>query len=128
MSIGRLVFIKRGDIEWGWGVSLNFNKKKAVFKNKNKKFENNDLYIVDVMIHIQPRKKNEEPKPIMISEPGEMEVIPMNLDCIYEISSVRIMLPDDLTNFGNKLLVKETLIEVILLKRLANSFKIIFLY
>jgi hypothetical protein len=42
-----------------------------------------------------------------------MEVIPMTLECIYEISSVRIMLPDDLTNYGNKLLVKETLIEVI---------------
>ena len=41
-----------------------------------------------------------------------MEVIPILLDCIYEVSSVRIMLPDDLTNAGNKLLVKETLIEV----------------
>ena len=112
LSIGRLVFIKRGDVEWGWGVSLNFNKKKVVFKNKNKKNENNDLYIVDVMIHIKHRKKNEEPKPVMLSEPGEMEVIPMNLECIYEISSVRIMLPDDLTNYANKLLVKETLVEV----------------
>lgn len=41
-----------------------------------------------------------------------MEVVPMLLECIYEISSVRIMLPDDLTNAGNKLLVKETLQEV----------------
>lgn len=35
-----------------------------------------------------------------------MEVIPTLLDCIYEVSSVRIMLPDDLTDSGNKLLVK----------------------
>ena len=41
-----------------------------------------------------------------------MEVIPILLEYIYEVSSVRIMLPDDLTNAGNKLLVKETLKEV----------------
>jgi hypothetical protein len=41
-----------------------------------------------------------------------MEVIPVLLECIYEVSSVRIMLPDDLTSKGNKLLVKETLLEV----------------
>ena len=41
-----------------------------------------------------------------------MEVIPMLLECIYEVSSIRIMLPDDLTNAGNKLLIKETLVEI----------------
>jgi hypothetical protein len=34
LSIGRLVFIKRGDVEWGWGVSLNFNKKRITQKKK----------------------------------------------------------------------------------------------
>ena len=102
------MFIKRGDVEWGWGVSLNFNKKRISVK-RNKKTEQQDQFIVDVMIHIQHRKKNEEPKPAHLFEEGEMEVIPMLLECIYEISSVRIMLPDDLTNAGNKLLVKETL-------------------
>lgn len=41
-----------------------------------------------------------------------MEVIPVTLDSIFEVSSIRIMLPDDLTNAGNKMLVKETLIEI----------------
>jgi hypothetical protein len=41
-----------------------------------------------------------------------MEVVPVLLDCIYEVSSIRIMLPDDLTGAGNKLLIKETLLEV----------------
>jgi len=56
-----------------------------------------------------------------------MEVIPTLLECIYEVSSVRIMLPDDLTNPGNKLLVKETLIEVkILFIRFQNNLKMVF--
>ena len=41
-----------------------------------------------------------------------MEVIPILLECIYEVSTVRLMLPDDLTNSGNKLLVKESLLEI----------------
>jgi hypothetical protein len=56
--------------------------------------------------------KNEEPSPVALPEDGTMEVIPMLLECIYEVSSIRIMLPDDLTNAGNKLLVKETLLEI----------------
>jgi ATP-dependent RNA helicase DOB1 len=73
------------------------------------------LYIVDVMVHIKPRNKNEEPIPTDVSNDGEMEVIPMILENIYEISSVRIMLPDDLTIKNNKTLVKETMKEVIYL-------------
>ncbi len=37
----------------------------------------------------------------------------MMLENIYEVSSVRIMLPDDLTLKSNKIVVKETMKEVI---------------
>ena len=70
------------------------------------------MYIVDVMLHIKPRNKNEEPSPASLEEEGSMEVIPMLLDNIYELSSIRIELPDDLTIKENKMLVKETLKEV----------------
>lgn len=36
LSIGRLVYIKKQDKVWGWGVSLNFNKKKMTIKSKKK--------------------------------------------------------------------------------------------
>ncbi len=39
----------------------------------------------------------------------------MILDNIYELSSIRIMLPDDLTIKNNKALVKETMKEVFIL-------------
>jgi hypothetical protein len=50
-----------GDTEWGWGVSLNFNKQKVSMKKQE-----SSVYIVDVMLHVQYRKKNEEIKPIPI--------------------------------------------------------------
>ena len=70
------------------------------------------MYIVDVMLHIKLRNKNEEPGPAPLEEEGTMEVVPMLLDNIYELSSIRIELPDDLTVKENKMLVKETMREV----------------
>ena len=74
------------------------------------------MYIVDVMLHVKPRTKNEDPSPTPLEDEGSMEVIPMLLDNIYELSSIRIELPDDLTVKENKALVKETLKEVKALK------------
>ena len=42
-----------------------------------------------------------------------MEVIPMVLETITELSSIKLQLPDDLTLKENKLLVKETIKEVL---------------
>lgn len=33
-SIGRLIYVKNGDIDWGWGVVVNFTKKKVQVKRK----------------------------------------------------------------------------------------------
>lgn len=81
-------------------------------KKRKQKDSIQDQYMVDVMLHIAPRAKSEEPEPVSIGQEGTMEVIPVLLECVYEVSSIRIMLPDDLTNAGNKMLVKETLLEV----------------
>lgn len=58
------------------------------------------------MLHIKPRKKNEDPKPASLDEEGEMEVIPMLIEYLWEISSIKLNLPNDLKNFDNKRLVK----------------------
>lgn len=108
-------------MQWGWGAIINFSRKKINERgNKNKKQAQDDTdvsdkfqYIVDVMVHIKPRaNKNETPTPININSTGEMEIIPMLLGCIKEISSVVLMLPNDLIKSENKLTVKETFKEV----------------
>jgi hypothetical protein len=37
LSIGRLVYVKKGEKEWGWGVSINFNKQKVALKKRKQK-------------------------------------------------------------------------------------------
>ena len=80
-----------------------------IYKRKITFLEN---FVVDTLLHIKKRKKNEEPAPNDYSEEGDMEVLPMILDCIFEVSSIKINLPNDLTRSDNKMMVKETLKEV----------------
>ena len=55
------------------------------------------------MLFIKLRKKNEEPSPAKLDEEGSMEVIPVLLDNILEISSIKLDLPDDLTKNESKI-------------------------
>ena len=118
MSIGRLVYIKHKDTEWGWGCVINFLRKKLNLKpkggsSKKESSEGKFNYIIDVMLHIKPRnQKNDKVEPSPVNEEGEMEVVPMLLDCVNDISSVVLVLPNDLIKQENKLLVRDSLREV----------------
>ena len=44
-SIGRLIYIKNNDVDWGWGIVINFTKKRLAVKKKKRQQddeENND--------------------------------------------------------------------------------------
>ena len=62
-----------------------------------------------MLLHIKKRKPNEEPSPMDLENEGDMEVLPMMLDCICDISSIRLNLPNNLMKVENQIMVKETL-------------------
>jgi hypothetical protein len=50
------------------------------------------------MLPIKPRQKNQKPLPSTYQEDeSELEIIPLTLDTVQEISSVKINLPNNLT-------------------------------
>ena len=112
MAIGRLIKIKNKETDWGWGVFLNFQHRK-----NNKKSNKESIYVLDVMLHTKPRKKNELPLPALLNEQGDMEVIPVFLESLVDISSVKLNLPVDLKTKENKLLVKSTI------KKISDQFE-----
>lgn len=118
MSIGRLVSIKHKDVDWGWGCVINFLRKKLSIKPKggSSKSDNDSAkfsYIIDVMLYVKPRtQKTDKVEPASIEDDGEMEVIPMLLDCVQDISTVVIVLPNDLVKSENKAIVRDSLREV----------------
>lgn len=118
LSIGRLVYIKHKDLDWGWGCVINFLRKKMAVRQKGPSSKKDGdtakfTYIIDVMLHIKPRlQKSDKVEPIAIGEEGEMEVVPMLLECVQDISSVVLVLPNDLIKLDNKVIVRDSLREV----------------
>lgn len=95
LGSGRLVYVldPKGN-DWGWGVVTGFNKKRMDRKGvKNIKESVSAVYTVDVILHVNYIDK---PYPLAdINADGQMALIPMYLECIEKISSVRLHLPND---------------------------------
>jgi ATP-dependent RNA helicase DOB1 len=111
-----MVYIKQKDVDWGWGCVINFLRKRMRVRGDGPRNSTSDpqyMYIIDVMVHIKKRQfKGDKVEPAPIKEDGEMEVVPMLLETIQELSSVVLVLPNDLIRSENKFIVKESLREV----------------
>ncbi|KAI9118765.1 hypothetical protein K1719_010210 [Acacia pycnantha] len=86
---GRLVKIREGGTDWGWGVVVNVVKKPS-----------GGGYIVDTLLHCSPAstENNSRPKPCPPGpgEKGEMHVVPVQLPLISALSKLRVAIPSDL--------------------------------
>ncbi|XP_050977684.1 exosome RNA helicase MTR4 [Labeo rohita] len=100
---GRLVRVKREDLDFGWGIVVNFQKKTNA---KAGGAEVDPLFVVEVLLHCSKDSvKNaatEAAKPAGPGEKGEMQVVPVILHLITSISSVRLYIPKDLRPFDNR--------------------------
>lgn len=86
---GRLVYVKDGDQIWGWAIIVNFQKKKTTIESNIA-----SDYTVDVLVKYSPLDKGIKalPKPSKIGEVFETVILPIRLDLIESISSVRTVL------------------------------------
>ena len=50
LSIGRLIYIRNNDIDWGWGVVINFTKKKLNVKKNKRKPVNENIGMLKIKI------------------------------------------------------------------------------
>ncbi|XP_027339967.1 DExH-box ATP-dependent RNA helicase DExH10 isoform X1 [Abrus precatorius] len=86
---GRLIKVREGGTDWGWGVVVNVVKKPS-----------GGGYIVDTLLHCSPgsNENSSRPKPCppRPGEKGEMHVVPVQLPLISALSKLRIFIPPDL--------------------------------
>jgi ATP-dependent RNA helicase DOB1 len=100
---GRLVRVRDGQDDWGWGVVVNYQKKKSADAVAIKQTKATD-YIVDVLLKCQPMSKAEKTKPKPWDGKGkaQIEVLPVELSLIDQFSSVRIYLNKNLKTEENR--------------------------
>ena len=63
LNIGRIIRLVDGEVDWGYGISINFHKKDAK-KNKNE----TESHVVDAMVHIMPKAVQNPFKPAKYDE------------------------------------------------------------
>ncbi|KAF4108016.1 hypothetical protein G5714_010775 [Onychostoma macrolepis] len=110
---GRLVRVKKEDLDFGWGLVVNFHKKTNVKVGIG---DADPLFVVEVLLHCSKDSvKNaatEVAKPAGPGEKGEMQVVPVILHLITSISSVRLYIPKDLRPYDNRQSMLKSIQEV----------------
>ncbi|KAL7411383.1 antiviral helicase [Mrakia frigida] len=121
---GRLVTIKHNDLDFGWGVVVNFSKRQAP-KGKGAPPIPEDAspqsqYIVDVLLACATgstvsKDRNSSPTNILpcpAGEKGEPLVVPVLLSTLSSLSHIRIFMPKDLRPLEGRQAVSKAVAEV----------------
>jgi ATP-dependent RNA helicase DOB1 len=106
LSAGRLIRVRDFDNEqdWGWGVVVNFHQRTVPAAQSANSNDKKALpapaqvkYIVDVLLACAPNEpKHLPPKPCPTGTEPDMQVVPITLAMIENVSSIKLHLPKDL--------------------------------
>ncbi|XP_010541963.1 PREDICTED: DExH-box ATP-dependent RNA helicase DExH10 isoform X2 [Tarenaya hassleriana] len=98
LDTGRLIKIREGGTDWGWGVAVNVVKKPSTGTGSAPSRAGG--YIVDTLLHCSTGSSENgarpKPCPPRPGEKGEMHVVPVQLPLISALSRLRISVPSDL--------------------------------
>ncbi|CAI5760464.1 unnamed protein product [Candida verbasci] len=115
---GRVIKIKIGDHDYGWGMVLNFAKRNI---RHQQEFTAHESYVVNVFVYsmfvdspvnlIKPFNPllPQGIRPALPGEKSRAEYIPITLDSIEKISSVRLKVPADLKSADAKRILVKTM-------------------
>ena len=124
MSGGRLVRIKHGDYDFGWGAVVRFTQRRAP-RGQSEDWRPQDSHILDVALEIAEEAdgytngakygSTELPAGVRPPRDGEKtttQVVPVVLSTMDAISSIRIFLPDNMNTREGRERVKTSIVEV----------------
>ncbi|KAI1289648.1 ATP-dependent RNA helicase mtr4 [Halotydeus destructor] len=103
LQAGRLFKVDSAEkIDLGWSVLINFHKKTA----KSRRELDLVHYTIEVLAHVDKSvDRNGEIFPPKDGSKGEMKLVTLKLDNITQISSARILVPEDLNRYDNRQVV-----------------------
>ncbi|KPI43976.1 ATP-dependent RNA helicase mtr4 [Cyphellophora attinorum] len=124
MQPGRLVHIKDGEHDFGWGAVINFLRREPDRNNREATLAPQESWTIDVALEcadsghsIGTNAFNSLPPGIRpaSSDPTSkscVEVVPVLLKCVHGISTFRIFPPRDLTTSADRAKIQRALAEV----------------
>ncbi|KAF8362076.1 mtr-4 [Pristionchus pacificus] len=94
---GRLFKIKTGSRDFGWGVLIKHHRK------VNPEDAHEMVYVLDMLIALDPSSAADVSNPGSLKPPQQggkavWELVPMTIECVDDISAVRLKLPTELTS------------------------------
>ena len=119
MQPGRLVEIKDGDHNFGWGAVISFTRRNS--PNSTTKLTPQEEWILDIALECAegptPGTKTFQSlppgvRPPLPGEASKIEVVPVLLKCVQKISHIRIFPPNDMTSHSEKKKIQQALNEV----------------
>uniref|UniRef100_V5H1W4 Putative cytoplasmic exosomal rna helicase ski2 dead-box superfamily n=1 Tax=Ixodes ricinus TaxID=34613 RepID=V5H1W4_IXORI len=115
LQAGRMIHIKNDTHDFGWGIVISYTKKKIVAV-RGEQSAREPSVIVEVLMLVSrdsaQTKVTSKVVPPAPGEKGEMQVVPMPIDNINQISSVRLYYNQDLKSPDNRNAVLKSLQEV----------------
>lgn len=118
MQPGRLVKVKNGESDFGWGAIVSYSKRIPP-KGTTSDYLPQESYIIDVLLWVakessKSHKKGVEDdmRPAAIAEEGKMEVVSVILSALNGIGHIRIFLPKDIKNVEQRNTVRKSMLEV----------------
>lgn len=112
---GRMIRVNNGIHDFGWGVVVSYQKKK-VTNTRGEPAELEPCVMVDALLYLSKdsaqTKLTSQMTPPPPGERGEMQVVPIRIDSICQLSSVRLYFHQDLRSVDNRMAVFKSIQEV----------------
>lgn len=120
MQPGRLVHMKYLDYDFGWGVVVDFSKRKLPKGKTEAETKPQEQYQVNTLLLVASNastyaSNGEVPPGVMPprgNDKGKMEIIPCLLTCVQQIGHMRAFLPPDLRSSDKRNVVRKAVEEI----------------
>jgi ATP-dependent RNA helicase DOB1 len=121
MQPGRLVKVVDGDLDYGYGVVVDFERKQKNAVGKEREGSGTTQYVLELFLRVaassegatQGDKNSSTPAPATENETGELVLRTVVLQAVSRISSIRLYLPKELRQTESRLAVLKSLNEVL---------------
>lgn len=117
---GRFVHIKHKNLDFGWGVVVNYKERK--FQNQpSEPVLDHHKWVLDVLLKVPEHTSvgtktfQDLPPGVVPANEGEksrVEVVPVMLNCVQAIGHIRVHLPKELKSQDTRNSIKKTMNEV----------------